>query len=162
MLPLKEEDIHEAYGRVMNRLAGDISEVVKKVRKNIEEELSGGQSQDLAKCEEEIIAYQKRILELFRRKREGTILSGEYDRDYKEYSEKVMALQAEQAKLKEQNFEVQLTRQRLMEIAEVLSDKEVVITDETVMKMLIDYIKVNNKHEIEFEFKCGLTAKESL
>lgn len=49
-----------------------------------------------------------------------------------------------------------------MEITEVLSDKEIVNTDETVMKMLIDYIKVNNKHEIEFEFKCGLTAKESL
>lgn len=49
-----------------------------------------------------------------------------------------------------------------MEITEVLSDKEVVITDETVMKMLINYIKVNSKHEIEFEFKCGLTAKESL
>lgn len=110
----------------------------KKVRNNIDDELNGGQTQDLAKCEEEIIAYQKQILELFRRKREGTILSGEYDRDYKEYSEKVMALQAEQAKLKEQNFEVQLTRQRLMEIAGVLSDKEVVITDEAVMKMLID------------------------
>lgn len=90
MLPLKEEDIHDAYRRVMNRLAGDISEVVQKVRNNIEEELSGGQSQDLAKCEEEIIAYQKRILELLSRKREGTILSGEYDRDYKEYSEKVI------------------------------------------------------------------------
>lgn len=49
-----------------------------------------------------------------------------------------------------------------MEITEVLSDKEVVITDDTIMKMLIDNIKVNNKHEIEFEFKCGLTAKESL
>lgn len=34
--------------------------------------------------------------------------------------------------------------------------------NETVMKMLIDYIKVNNKHEIEFKFKCGLTAKEIL
>lgn len=162
MLPLKEEDIHDAYRRVMNRLAGDISEVVQKVRNNIDDELNGGQSQDLAKCEEEIITYQKRILELFRRKREGTILSEEYDRDYKEFSEKVIALQAEQAKLKEQNFEVQLTRQRLMEITEVLSDNSVNITDDTVMKMLIDYIKVNDKHEIEFEFKCGLTAKESL
>lgn len=162
MLPLKEEDIHDAYRRVMNRLSGDISEVIENVRNNIGDELNGGQSQDLAKCEEEIIAYQKRILELFRRKREGTILSGEYNRDYKEYSEKVMTLQAEQSKLKEHNFEVQLTRQRLMEITEVLSDKEVVITDDTIMKMLIDYIKVNNKHEIEFEFKCGLTAEERL
>lgn len=95
MLPLKEEDIHEAYRRVMDRLTGDMSEVIQKVLNNIDDELNGGQSQDLAKCEEEIITYQKRILELFRRKREGTILSGEYDRDYKEYSEKVMALQAE-------------------------------------------------------------------
>lgn len=82
----------------------------------------------MVKCEEEIIAYQKRILELFRRKREGAILNGEYDRDYKEYSEKVIALQAEQAKLKEQNLEVQMTRQRLMEITEVLSDNSVNIT----------------------------------
>lgn len=49
-----------------------------------------------------------------------------------------------------------------MEITEVLSDKVGVITDETVMKMLINCIKVISKHEIEFEFKCGLTAKESL
>lgn len=32
----------------------------------------------------------------------------------------------------------------------------------TIMKMLIDYIKVMGKHEIEFEFKCSLAAKESL
>lgn len=75
----------------------------------------------------------------------------------KGYCTPIVTIQAE-----EQNFEVQLTRQRLIEIIEVFSDKEVVITDETVMKMLIYYIKVNNKHEIEFEFKCGLTAKESL
>lgn len=41
----------------MSRLARDISEVIKKVRNNIDDELNGGQSQELAKCEEEIIAY---------------------------------------------------------------------------------------------------------
>lgn len=43
-----------------------------------------------------------------------------------------------------------MTRQRLMEITEVLSDNSLNNAADSIMKMLIDYIKVNGKHEIEF------------
>ncbi len=162
MLPLKETDIYAAYKRVMGRLSGDVSEVLTTIKDNITEEFNIEHDENLDTCTEQIVSYQKRVLELFKKKREGAILPEEYDRDYKECSDKIIELQAVENSIRGQNMTKQLKRQRLMQIIDVLSDKTMGYDNENVMKMLIENIKVIGKHEIEFQFKCGITAKEQI
>ena len=162
MLPLKETDIYDAYRRVIERLSGDLNELTQTVKANIESELTENLSQNLSEGEEQISKMQGEILELFKRKRDGIISSQEYDIQYKKLSEKLIELQNRQAKLQEESFAAQLTRQRLKDIAELLSDNKVEITDESVMKSLLENIKVISKHEIEFQFKCGINEIEKI
>lgn len=163
MLPLKEEDILSAYKRVMNRLAGDMDEVVQTVRNNIESELAPSQIETTAHCDDEIVNCQKRVLELFKLKRENRITPREYETRYKEYSDRIISLQAEQIELQKRDASAQLARQRIIEINEVLNDAgKINRTDESIMKMLLDCIKVIGKNEIEFQFKCGTTIKEEI
>lgn len=162
MLPLKEEDILDAYKRVMSRLAGDVSEVIQAVKEIIESELSPSQTETVAKYEEDINMYQKRIIELFKQKREGNIRQIEYDKDYKECSELIMRLQEKQAAQKEQTLVAYMSQQRLEEITEILSNWKIDEIDESIMKMLIDCIKVVSKNEIEFQLKCGISVTEKL
>lgn len=163
MLPLKEEDILSAYKRVMNRLAGDMDEVVQTVRNNIESELAPSQIETTAHCDDEIVNCQKRVLELFKLKRENRITPREYETRYKEYSDRIISLQSEQIELQKCDASAQLARQRIIEINEVLNDAgKINRTDESIMKMLLDCIKVIGKNEIEFQFKCGTTIKEEI
>jgi hypothetical protein len=162
MLPLKETDIYDAYRRVVVQLSGELSKVTQMVKDNIESELSTNISQSISEGEEKIAKMQEEILELFKRKRDGIISPYEYDIQYKKLSEKLIELQAQQSKLQEENFASQLKMQRLKGITELLADNKVEITDETVMKNLLENIKVINKHEIEFQFKCGIKALERI
>lgn len=77
-------------------------------------------------------------------------------------SAKLIGLQTQQAKLQEKNFAAQLARQRLKDITELLSDNKIEIIDENMMKNLLENIKVISKHEIEFQFKCGINATEKV
>ena len=47
MLPLKEEDILEAYKRVVNRFSGDLSDLVTKLKESVAEELKQENIKDL-------------------------------------------------------------------------------------------------------------------
>lgn len=162
MLPIKEEDVYSAYKRIMGRLSGDVTEVLAAIKNNITEDFKTDCNENLDACTEQIVSYQKRVLELFKKKRDGTILPDEYDRDYKECSDKIIELQAVEKEIKEKNLTAELKRQRLLQITDVLTDKAMGYDNESIMKMLVETIKVINKHEIEFQFKCGITAKEQI
>jgi len=162
MLPIKETDIYDAYRRVIERLSGDLREVTQTVRDNIELEFAEKLSNNLAEGEELIAKIQEEILELFKKKRDGIISPYEYDIQYKNLSEKLIKLQAEQTKLREESFASQLKRQRLKDITELLTDNIIHLTDETIMKRLLENIKVVSKHEIELQFKCGIKSLERI
>ena len=160
MLPIKETDIYDDYRQVIERLSGDLNEVTQIVKNNIEEELDVKLGQNISECEDNIARMQQEVLELFKRKRDGKISQNEYDLEYKRLSDKILELQNRKSKLQEESFAVQLTRQRLNDIIELLSNNKIEVTNETLMKNLLDNIKVISKHEIEFQFKCGIKVVE--
>ena len=162
MLPLKETDIYDAYRRAVERLSGDLSALTQTVKGNIETELNNNLTQSVSDCEKEIAVMQQKVLDLFKSKRDGIISSQEYDTQHKKLSEKIIEFQKQQTKLQEKNFAAQLKRQRLKNITELLADNKVEITDETVMRSLLENIKVVGKHEIEIQFKCGIKVMESI
>ena len=162
MLPLKEEDIYTAYKNAVETLSGNIKEIIETVKKNIEEELNGGEEKGLGILEEEIMHCQKLILELFQKKKEDLIEPDEYSRLYKVYSEKITALQSELSEEKQMNLKIQINRQRAMELANILDGDSALLSDENIMKLLIEEISVISKHEVEFQFKCGVSKIESI
>ncbi len=162
MLPLKEIDLIEAYKRTVERLAGDVSEIVETVRNNITQELKTDVGEDLAEIEQQIISEQNKILELFQRKRNNMILPAEYERDYKEHSEVVMRLKEKESQLKKENLAAEIAKKRMDDIVTILTTEGIDYTNPVIMKALIECIRVIDKHHMELQFKCGIAIKAEL
>lgn len=162
MRPLKEDDIIEAYRQAVERLSGDVSEIIDTVRNNIAEELKTDVSEDLGQIEQQIIIEQNQILELFQRKRNNTILHAEYERDYKAHSERITELKAQESELKKENLAAEIARKRMDDIVNILTTEGVDYTNPVIMKSMIECIRVIDKHHIELQFKCGVNIQAEL
>lgn len=162
MLPIKEEDIDGAYRHAVERLLGNVAEVKTAVKKIIDDEIKIDCDANLTPIQQAIEKAQKGILELFQRRRRNEVSVGEYEREYAELSERVVELQKHEAELKNENINNQIMHMRLENIMETLDGSETDYTDITVMRLLIDRIKVISKHELEFQFKCGINISEQI
>lgn len=162
MRPLKEVDIMDAYRQAVERLLGDVNEIIKMVRNNITQELKSDVSEDLWQIEQQIIIEQNHILELFQRKRNNTILQAEYDRDYKAHSEVIIELKAKEAELKKENLVAEITKKRMDDIINILTSEGIDYTSSAIMKAMVECIRVIDKHHIELQFKCGINVQAEL
>lgn len=86
----------------------------------------------------------------------------EYDRKYAEYSARIIELESAADTAKSEELQKQLTQSRLERVYELLDNIGTDYTDEGVMRTLIDGIKVEGKHDIEFQFKCGVDIHETI
>ncbi len=162
MKPIKEQDILDAFKRAVQRLVGDFSEIVQVVKETAEEELKSQQTSNLTAIEDELVEQRKAVLELFKKKRAGEISPTEYDRKYAEYSARIIELESAADTAKSEELQKQLTQSRLERVYELLDNIGTDYTDEGVMRTLIDCIKVEGKHDIEFQFKCGVDIHETI
>ena len=161
MKPLKEIDVYKAFDRVIERLSGSMRTLIDNVSETIEKAINTSKGNAISDYEEEMVSYQNKILELFRMKRENKISQVEYDEKYKEYSGIVISLQDKQKKVQDKDLKTKLEKERLEQIKEALNNKST-MTTESLLKLLIDCIKVINKHEVEYQFKCGVNVVERL
>ena len=60
------------------------------------------------------------------------------------------------------NLQCQLAQKRLQEAYELIDDAKANCTDKDVMRKLLDAIKVIDKHELEFQFNCGIDIRETV
>lgn len=162
MKPIKEQDILDAFKRAVQRLVGDFSEIVQVVRETAEEELKSQQTSNLTAIEDELVEQRKAVIELFKKKRAGEISPTEYDRKYAEYSARIIELESAADTAKSEELQKQLTQSRLERVYDLLDNIGTDYTDEGVMRTLIDCIKVEGKHDIEFQFKCGVDIHETI
>lgn len=162
MRPLKENDILEAYNQAVEQLSGDVSNIIAKVKSNIAKELITNVSEDLEQIEQQIMIEQNKILELFQRKRNNTILQSEYELEYKTHSEVIMKLKEKETEIKKENLVVEITKKRMDDIISILSTDNIDLTEPFIMKTLIECIKVIDKHHIELQFKCGINIQAKL
>lgn len=152
----------DAFKRAVQRLVGDFSEIVQVVRETAEEELKSQQTSNLTVIEDELVEQRKAVLELFKKKKAGEISPTEYDRKYAEYSARIIELESVADTAKSEELQKQLTQSRLERVYDLLDNIGTDYTDEGVMRTLIDCIKVEGKHDIEFQFKCGVDIHETI
>ena len=153
MLPIKESDLNNAYKDAVERLLGKCRRDKRYVKgKTIEDEILTERETDLIAVQQAIEVAQQNILELFQRRRKNEITINEYEREYATISTKVIELQQQEEKLKENKVNNQIAKQRTDEIKRVLQDDRVDYMDVTIMRMLIVNIIVVDKNEIEFKF----------
>lgn len=162
MRPLKEVDIMDAYRQAVERLLGDVNEIIETVKNNITQELKSDVGEDLWQIEQQIIIEQNHILELFQRKRNSTILQAEYDRDYKAHSEVIIELKAKESELKKENLVAEIAKKRMDDIINILTSEGVDYTSPVIMKTMVECIRVIDKHHIELQFKCGINVQAEL
>ena len=123
MLPLKEDDVLEAYKRVVTRFSGDLSDVLETVRESINEELKAENIADLTPVKERLTETRKQILELFKDKKSGAISAEEYNQKYDELSKMVRQLEEEEKNLENSNTTDYIRKEQLKEINSILSDE---------------------------------------
>jgi flagellar basal body-associated protein FliL len=162
MLPLKEEDILEAYKRVVTRFSGDLADVLDVVKESINEELKAENNEDLTPVKERLTETRKQIIELFKDKKAGVITTEEYNQKYNKLSRVVRELEQQEKTLESNNTNDHIRKEQLKEINRILSDETVDLFEPQTMRALLDCIKVVNKHTIEFQFKCDLIIQEYL
>lgn len=162
MLPIKETDILDAYKRVIERFSGDLSELVEMVKETINSELNNDCSEDLEPIETKINDDRKLIMELFQKKRNNEIAIEKYNEEYARLSCEIHELEEDVEKKKSQNINIQIKKEKMKIILDTLSKEKVDLYDQQIMRKLIEYIKVINKHTIEFQFKCDLKITEEI
>lgn len=162
MKPLKETDIYNAYKRAVERLIGDFGEIITAVKKNTAEELRCKPMGDLETIEEELFETRKAVLELFKKKRNGTVTTAEYDEKYVSYSQRILELEMAADAAKNADIQNQLAQKRLDEVFAILDDEKTDYMDDGIMRSMLDCIKVEGKHALEFQFKCGINVRETI
>ncbi len=60
------------------------------------------------------------------------------------------------------NINNQITQMLLASIMDALGGADTDYNDKTIMRLLIESIKVIGKHELEFRFKCGINITETI
>ena len=160
--PIKETDVLAAYRRAVQKLIGDYAETIEIVRESLESLKETSQSTELNAIQDELAATQQRILDLFKQKREGLINDYEYEREYAKLSEKVLKLSEQEKTAKEQDVGKQMSVQRIEQAIQLLGSDEVDCTEPSIMRIVLDCIKVINSDALEFQFKCGVSITEKL
>lgn len=162
MKPLKEYDIYDAYRRAVEKLLGNANEIIGIIKANITEEFNTTKEDELDNISAEIAKKQDEIMQMFRKKGNGEIDDETYNRGYAELSRQVLELQAGEEKLKEMNIKAAVERQKQADIIAILNDGKAHYMEHDVMRMLLETVKVIDKHTVEFQFKCGVNIVEKL
>ncbi|MDY6394746.1 MAG: recombinase family protein [Bacteroidales bacterium] len=162
MKPLREIDVVDAYKRVIKTHGGDLQEILDILKENINEEIGLTEKDEEFDLDAEILKKQQRILELYRLKATNQIGQEQYEEEFQHLSKDVITLQESKSEIEKKNLQNRLAISNLRAISEQLTNGEMDITDIGNMKNLLNCIRVINKHEIEFQFKCGLNIKEAV
>lgn len=162
MLPLKEEDILEAYKRVVNRFSGDLSDLVTKLKESVAEELKQENIKDLEPIQTLLTETRKQIMEILKSRKSGVISQKVYNNKYEELLNKVKRLEEEEAIIQSSNSLSLIKIEQLKTINKALDNSENNLYDSQIMRTLLNCIKVIDKHTLEFQFNCNLNIIEKL
>lgn len=162
MKPLKEVNILETYKMVIEENVGTIKSVVESLKNSIDEELATINNDNLIQIEEMLNIERKKIMNLFKAKKEKKITVEEYNQEYSALSQIVKKLEQEELYQKGKQLKTEIKNENIKEIKTLLDDDKVDITDAALMKKLLEYIKVINNHTIEFVFTCGITVTKTI
>ena len=162
MRPLKEKDIYAAYERAVKRLLGETDDLMEIVKQATLESMNIEKPEDIEEIRSALMQARKAVLDLFKAKRDGDVSMEEYEAKYAEYSQQIAELEEREKNVHAHNLQCQLAQKRLQEAYELIDDAKANCTDKDVMRKLLDAIKVIDKHELEFQFNCGIDIMETV
>ena len=162
MLPIKEEDIINGYKRVISKYAGDLKDITEMTFKNIKEVLTKNTTDDANHITEELYSTRREIMELFEKRKNKLITSEEYNRSYIELSQKVRELEEQETALNNDSINKTIQNQKLSTIEKILTEGKIQLDDPSIVRELLEFIKVIDKHTLEFNFKCGFKVIENI
>ena len=162
MRPLKEKDIYAAYERAVKRLLGETDDLMEIVKHATLESMNIEKPEDIEEIRSALMQARKAVLDLFKAKRDGEVSMEEYEAKYAEYSQQIAELEEREKNVHAHNLQCQLAQKRLQEAYELIDDAKANCTDKDVMRKLLDAIKVIDKHELEFQFNCGIDIRETV
>lgn len=162
MRPLKEKEIYAAYERAVKRLLGETNDLMEIVKQATLEGMNIKKTEDIEEIRSALMQARKAVLDLFKAKRDGDVSMEEYEVKYAEYSQQIAELEEREKNVHAHNLQCQLAQKRLQEAYESIDDAKANCTDKDVMRKLLDAIKVIDKHELEFQFNCGIDIRETV
>ena len=78
------------------------------------------------------------------------------------YSQRILELEMAADAAKNADIQNQLAQKRLDEVFAILDDEKTDYMDDGIMRSMLDCIKVEGKHALEFQFKCGINVRETI
>ena len=111
----------------------------------------------------EIEKLQEQMMELLMKRNNGEITDKEYEQQSQQVGMKVDQLLMRKEEILSEQGKVQLASYRIEEVTKLLQTGKILEEFDRVMfKSLVRKITVLSNKEIEIEFECGITVRETL
>ena len=111
----------------------------------------------------EIEKLQEQMMELLMKRNNGEITDKEYEQQSQQVGMKIDQLLMRKEEILSEQGKVQLASYRIEEVTKLLQTGKILEEFDRVMfKSLVRKITVLSNKEIEIEFECGITVRETL
>lgn len=156
-LPIKESVLEQSFVECLHRLIDNRVEFVETLLNNINDCLADSETVTTATIDAEIVKAQTALLELNRSQRNGTIDKPTYLAQYDTAAKELESLMEKRDVEKCRKEEIWAEGKRMEEMKEFLDTTEPLnCFNPDLLVNLVERIKVMDKHNLLFIFKCGL------
>lgn len=161
--PIKEEALEEAFVRALNELIGDKERILEKLQSATVSEITDSCATAINEVNAEIEKLQEQMMELLMKRNNGEITDKEYEQQSQQVGMKIDQLLMRKEEILSEQGKVQLASYRIEEVTKLLQTGKILEEFDRVMfKSLVRKITVLSNKEIEIEFECGITVRETL
>lgn len=161
--PIKEETLEKAFVRALNELIGDKERILEKLQSATVSEITDSCATAINEANAEIEKLQEQMMELLMKRNNGEITDKEYEQQSQQVGIKIDQLLMRKEEILSEQGKVQLASYRIEEVTKLLQTGKILEEFDRVMfKSLVRKITVLSNKEIEIEFECGITVRETL
>ena len=161
--PIKEEALEKAFVRALNELIGDKERILEKLQSATMSEITDSCATAINEVNAEIEKLQEQMMELLMKRNNGEITDKEYEQQSQQVGMKIDQLLMRKEEILSEQGKVQLASYRIEEVTKLLQTGKILEEFDRVMfKSLVRKITVLSNKEIEIEFECGITVRETL
>ena len=161
--PIKEEALEKAFVRALNELIGDKERILEKLQSATVSEITDSCATAINEVNAEIEKLQEQMMELLMKRNNGEITDKEYEQQSQQVGMKIDQLLMRKEEILSEQGKVQLASYRIEEVTKLLQTGKILEEFDRVMfKSLVRKITVLSNKEIEIEFECGITVRETL
>lgn len=155
---VNEDTLQHTYAAAIGDMIEDAEEIMAAVKDSAGLVMEPENKAALERVEQEIIDLQNAVLELHKAKQQRSVTATDYAAQIKEYSERMQALEAQQAELQTTENRYSEVKMWLDSFTEHIQSGGIMNADDgMIMKQLVEQIIVNDDG-IEVHFKCGIVA----